>query len=233
MKKLTDKRLLVGALVSEQKSSSKKRGHPLPAYTADELYDRLENDFVFNLLYTNWINSGRIKDMRPSIDRLDDFKPYTFDNIQIVTFKENNNKSHLMSKEGATVNSNVVKIDVYLVDGTLIDTTHSLMEASRKYNVAPGGITLLANRKVLKKSLITTGYIFRYHNEAFPEFMDTRYRMLDMQTMEMIREFCTLNEAKEFLGIIDASPLTKACRNINKLSYKGYKWEAIKYNQNQ
>ena len=40
-------------------------------------------------LDNNWVNSGYKRDMKPSIDRLDNSRGYSFDNIRLVTFREN------------------------------------------------------------------------------------------------------------------------------------------------
>jgi hypothetical protein len=51
----------------------------------------------FYELYNNWIDSGYKKSDKPSVDRIDDYKGYSFDNIQLMTWKENNKKNTLFS----------------------------------------------------------------------------------------------------------------------------------------
>ena len=83
------KKSVINAIYNSQISSSKKRNHPLPLYTRSELRYWLLNDWVFDLLWSNWTNCGHIKDMKPSIDRLDDDISYQSDNIRITTWREN------------------------------------------------------------------------------------------------------------------------------------------------
>jgi len=39
-----------------------------------------------------WIENDCIKDLVPSVNRLDDYINYSLDNIELVTWKENNDK---------------------------------------------------------------------------------------------------------------------------------------------
>lgn len=54
--------------------------------------ERIKNDIPYYELYNNWVDSWYIKDLRPSIDRIDNYKWYSYDNIQLMTWKENNEK---------------------------------------------------------------------------------------------------------------------------------------------
>ena len=72
---------VIARIYGDQKNHSKTRGHTIPTYTKQELFDWLINDWLFDLLYNNWLNCGHINSMKPSIDRLDDSKGYSFDNI--------------------------------------------------------------------------------------------------------------------------------------------------------
>lgn len=65
-----------------------------PNYTKLELLDWVKSNPNFNELFNKWALAGYTKDEKPSIDRLDDYKPYTLDNIQLMTWRENNTKGH-------------------------------------------------------------------------------------------------------------------------------------------
>lgn len=84
---------LIAAIYSGQKQSSKARKHPPPAYSRDELTEWLYSKTSFNNLYDKWVESGFKRKLRPSCDRLDDNKGYSFDNIQVITMTENQTKS--------------------------------------------------------------------------------------------------------------------------------------------
>ncbi|MBC7088731.1 MAG: hypothetical protein H5T96_09755 [Tissierellales bacterium] len=75
-----------------QKAKSKKRGHDLPSYTKCELKEWLFNHEDFPRLFSEWENNNFDKNHTPSIDRLDDYLPYSFNNIKLVKWKVNNDK---------------------------------------------------------------------------------------------------------------------------------------------
>lgn len=82
-------------IYNRQKNSSIERGHPLPSYNLQELRGWLYEQKSFSLLFENWALSGFNRNLTPSCDRIDDYKPYSIDNLTIVTWIENNNRAHL------------------------------------------------------------------------------------------------------------------------------------------
>ena len=62
-------------------------------YTLDELRDFILCD-EFYALYDRWVESNYSKNLKPSIDRNDDSKGYSLDNIRITTWGENNLKGY-------------------------------------------------------------------------------------------------------------------------------------------
>lgn len=121
---------LLSRIYSGQKNNSKRRGDLLPDYTLAELKYWAKSQLVFFIIYGAWVKSGYKKDLKPSFDRLDDYKPYTLGNIQIVTWEENRKKSYSDIKNG--VNNKISKsvIGVHDKTGDII-RFHSLMEAER------------------------------------------------------------------------------------------------------
>ena len=70
------------------------------------------------------------KNLRPSIDRLDDYKTYTLNNIRITTWEENNKKGRFDRKNG--INNKVNKAVAKLNDNNeIIEIYHSLRELER------------------------------------------------------------------------------------------------------
>jgi hypothetical protein len=84
---------LLSTIYSMQKVRSETRGHPLPSYTKTEFDVWFLKQPNFYRIYRNWVYSRYDKDLKPSVDRIDNSKPYTLNNIQLMTWGENNNKS--------------------------------------------------------------------------------------------------------------------------------------------
>ncbi len=76
-------------LYKKQRYRSIDRKHPPPEYSREEFLNFCLNSKKFQTIYKNWVESNYITDLAPSIDRLDDYKGYSFDNIQVVTWEEN------------------------------------------------------------------------------------------------------------------------------------------------
>jgi hypothetical protein len=85
---------VIRVIYKAQKINSKHRKHPLPRYTKEELKKWLYAN-GFKELFNGWVNSGYQKNFKPSIDRIDDFKPYSFDNIVLTTIL--GNRQHQIS----------------------------------------------------------------------------------------------------------------------------------------
>lgn len=89
---------LINKIYCKQKESSKKRGHAPPEY------DIKDFKLWFNIndsqlgLYNAWVASGYSKWLIPSVDRIDNKKGYTYDNIQLMTWGENFQKQSASSK---------------------------------------------------------------------------------------------------------------------------------------
>jgi len=92
--KRTEKGLVL-QIYTSQRASSRRRKHPKPEYSKQELIDWVFSRDNFLELYRNWYQSGYKKELKPSVDRLDDSKHYSIKNIQLITWEENNNKGNL------------------------------------------------------------------------------------------------------------------------------------------
>jgi len=128
------KRSLVGHLTkvySNQKTSSRRRGHPLPNYSLKEFREWALNNPKYVELWEAWEDSNFDRDLAPSFDRLDDSKPYTFDNMQIVTAIENLRKQSWQRVEGTAKNDVCKPVIMTDLDGNFIAEYHSVAEASR------------------------------------------------------------------------------------------------------
>ncbi len=59
-----------------------------------QFIDWLINNETFSLLYDAWVFSGYKKDLKPSVDRLEDDIGYEFFNVRVVTWHQNNTKEY-------------------------------------------------------------------------------------------------------------------------------------------
>ena len=69
-------------------------------FTKDEFKKWLDDNYKTEIrrMLTEYKNSNYIKSLCPSVDRIDDYKSYTFDNMQLITWKENNDKGRISLK---------------------------------------------------------------------------------------------------------------------------------------
>lgn len=112
-----------------QISSSKHRKHPLPNYTLDELKIWVDLQPNSKELITAWVDSGYDKLLKPSCDRLNDYLPYTLDNLRLVTWEVNCKKSYSDKAQG--INTKACKaVDQYSLDDKYIRSFYSLNEAA-------------------------------------------------------------------------------------------------------
>ena len=78
----------VRRMYDRQRQRSHKRGLPMPKYTREEFIDWILSKPKFHQLFYNWVLSGYQRKFAPSIDRKDNNKTYSFDNIQLMSWKK-------------------------------------------------------------------------------------------------------------------------------------------------
>lgn len=76
---------------SSVRYKSKRRGDDYPKFTKEQLIEWLIINGL-NQLWINYLESGKDKNLKPSIDRIDPYKGYEFDNMQLITWRENHLK---------------------------------------------------------------------------------------------------------------------------------------------
>ena len=143
------KKGLITKIYSQQKSSAEKRNMTLPTYTNKELQEWATSQVNFDILYTNWVSSKFDNKLIPSIDRIDDSKSYTLDNIQLTTWIENKNKHEQQVANGEKEHKGnphraVIKCDM---DGNEICEYFSLKYAERKTGICASNIHNVCNGK--------------------------------------------------------------------------------------
>lgn len=148
---------LIKKTYKNQVFSSRKRGHPPPDYTEEEftIWFIRQDDFLE--LFGNWVASGFDSKLKPSGDRLDDYKPYSFDNLRLVTWGENENKACHDIRNGINNKKSKACIQISL-DGEVLAEYFSLREAARVTGSDSAGIAACCKGKQKKHN----GFIWKY-----------------------------------------------------------------------
>jgi len=149
------KKGLITRIYSNQKKSAKQRSQNAPSYTKLELKVWLYSQELFHELYNNWVISGYKNELIPSCDRINDYKSYTLYNIQLMTWQENRNKSHI-NLDRKRKNKQCKPVIQFDVDGNFIKKYYSISEAVRKTGINKIGTCCRNKRK-------TAGnYVWKY-----------------------------------------------------------------------
>lgn len=143
---------------SGQLTSSKVRGHIPPNYTKSELSAWMESQPNFNQLFLAWVDSNYNRWLKPSPDRLNEELPYTFSNLRLTTWGDNAEAFKQKKVQHGVGDCRAVH---QFLNGTLIQTFHSLHEAERQTGAASGNI-LRCCRGEYKTS---KGFVWRYADE--------------------------------------------------------------------
>jgi len=150
----------ISCLYNDQKHNSKRRGKEPPTYTRLELQSWCFNQELFHALHLKWAESDYDIKFAPSVDRKDDGKSYTLDNIRLTTWKENDEKGHAdMRSVKLQHGHKPQKVTLqYTLEGVFIAEYVSANEAARQCGLPLGGITVCCG----KNKGTSKGYIWRY-----------------------------------------------------------------------
>jgi hypothetical protein len=122
------------SLINSHKKRTKKNWYSKVWYTLDELKDWLYSQDNFEDLYNKWVNSWYERQFAISIDRINDYKWYSFDNIQLMICKENVAKWNRDRKNWINNKMNTKILQLYL--GWAIKSEfYSTMEAERQTGI--------------------------------------------------------------------------------------------------
>ena len=144
---------VISGIYSHQKQSKEFK---IPTYTKTEFESWCLNNKTFTRLYDLWVAAGYIKDKKPTIDRLDNSKGYSFDNIRVVTWFENRNREYKDMQLGT---SNKCKgVMKYTVNNVFIEKYGSIKIAAKSNNMTAEYISecCRGKRKIYK------GFIWRF-----------------------------------------------------------------------
>lgn len=125
----------VTSIWNGQRQRSEQKEWPKPAYTREELIEWVKAQPNADLLYSSWKDNGYAKNFAPSIDRLDDYKPYSFDNIRLVDWDTNNTKGRESQIVGDNT-KNCKAVRQLTLKGVLIKEFHSIKAASRELGIS-------------------------------------------------------------------------------------------------
>lgn len=142
-----------------QIGSSKQRKHALPNYTFEELVTWIDSQPNAKELIQAWVDSGYVKNLKPSCDRLDDYLPYTLDNLQLTTWEANALKAKKDIREGTNNKQNKAVIQ-FTKEGVFIAQFHSIQEASRQTGCAAGNLLRCCTGKYKSSK----GFKWKYAN---------------------------------------------------------------------
>lgn len=131
---------LITTMYSSMRGNSRKRNMELPLYSKEEFRDWLLSQCNFNYIITEWEKDNYSKNLKPSVDRIDDYKGYEFYNIRLSTWIENKNKGHKDRRLGINNkrNTHVTQLDKFT--NSIIAEYHSMMEAQRNTGILAGNI---------------------------------------------------------------------------------------------
>ncbi len=142
-------------IYTTQLKKSEERDYSLPSYSREELIDYLLNNQTYLDLFKDWENSGFKKELAPSVDRIDDYKSYSFENIQIVTWGYNNEKYSQDTLSGKSVKT-CKAVDQLDLEGNFIKRFYSQQEAGRQLKIDSSKISAVCIGKSVKKGTRTS-----------------------------------------------------------------------------
>ena len=133
-----------------KRSSETRKNCPLD-FSKEEFTIWIKENKVFKKLHKDWVDSCFDKKLVPSVDRIDDYGGYSFDNIQLMTWEENNKKGRLSKKNreqcGTMARNKWSKKVNQIKDGKIVKTWNSQTEASNYFGIDRGNISKVCKDK--------------------------------------------------------------------------------------
>lgn len=142
-----------------QRANSVVRGHALPDYTLPQLTSWAIQNGLEQLI-EQWAASGYVKDLTPSVDRLDDAEGYSLSNIRLVTWKENNDKMYADRKSCVRITRQNRKVEQLDTAGNVLAVFDSIAFAARSTGITRININDVCRGK--KHCLTAGGFYWRY-----------------------------------------------------------------------
>ena len=118
-------------------------------YTYEEFKQKYLFDSKFLKLYKQWVLSNYDTNKKTSFDRIDSKKEYSFDNLQVVTWEENNKKGRQEKKKA---------VDKYDINNNFLKSYNSISDASKDVGVYKSNISACCKGKTKTSG----GFIWKY-----------------------------------------------------------------------
>lgn len=150
-----------------QRLRCKEKGWALPEYTREEFIAWGMSLPEYHSIFDAWVFSGFAKHLSPSVDRLDDYKTYSFSNIRMVPWHQNNDKGRHWQVIGKNT-KNCLAVDQLTMGGDFIKRFHSIKAASRELKIDDSKISAVCRGIPIKKGNRTSlpisagGFKWRY-----------------------------------------------------------------------
>lgn len=144
--------LLAKKVYNTQIQHAVGRGHPAPDYDLATFTLWLTTQTTFDNMFAEWVASGYEIGLAPSADRLDNAKPYTLDNLELVPWSVNRQRAADSKKIGELYSGHRA-VAAYNKDGSLFMQFVSLAEALRHFGVKPTqswGLATVANKEQVR-----------------------------------------------------------------------------------
>ena len=136
---------LANKIWAGQYQRSKRFDYEL-GYSARQLTKYLLGLTLYHTLYAAWEQANYDKWLIPSIDRIDNYKGYTFDNINLMTWRQNKDKFHSDRKNGISPKA-VQPVAQVTKEGNILSVYHSSREAERKTGIDHSSILRVCEGK--------------------------------------------------------------------------------------
>jgi len=213
---------LIKSMYRSQQSSTIARNFTPIGYSLEEFIEWMVFNPKLKDLFISWKNSGYKKMLKPSIDRIDDYGGYSFENIQLMSWQENMDKAFIDIKSGK--NSKTLRAIVVFKDGHYLDEYKSIAITVRKLNIKRGGIMNVLNGNIKQFN----GFVFYYKENAPTDLLNhksytkNRYGVIGInKKLGKIIEFNSIKEAQDKMHIFNISEASSGSRK----SAGGYIWE--------
>lgn len=145
----------------KQKGNSRHRGHPSPDYTVDSLIEWCLRQEKFHILHNTWKMQGFVKNLTPTCDRMYDNKPYTLENLQLLTWEKNKEKGESDRKSGKSITNQMEAVVQYTKGGEYVTEYPSIAIACREVNAGTSNMSGCCNGN--RKTCM--GYIWRHKHK--------------------------------------------------------------------